>query len=73
MIKSVKKIKTGMYLINENLKLSVSDEDMSVNAEFNEEDYSDDEVNTIIDEFFEGIFEVAQDLAQRKAQTEDHV
>lgn len=51
MIKDVKKVKKGTYLINDEVLLFIQD-DGSVKANF-DENLTDDEVEQIINEFFE--------------------
>lgn len=51
LIKDVKKIKDFTYLINNSVKLSIS-EDLNCTAEFDDSILSEDDVNKLIDEFF---------------------
>lgn len=63
MIKDIKKLGEGIYLINEEVKLTIHDEDESVTAEFDPDATSEEHVNELIDTFF-GV--VINNLAKSK-------
>jgi hypothetical protein len=54
MITEIKKIGDSTYLINECIKLTINP-DTSCTADFDETVITEDEVNAIIDSFFEGV------------------
>jgi len=65
MITNIKILGDSQYLLNEAVKITIN-EDVSVTAEFDESILTENEVNEMIDQFFDGIKEtLAQEAASK--------